>query len=76
MLEIKKLESEVKSVQFGYWDDEKDEFIPITNGDENGKIFGVSDFLIDSICGLVDRIGDSVHADLESLWGKIGEKKD
>lgn len=70
----KRILANVQDVQFGYWDNEAEEFIPITDdtvmGDAASRL-KCSPELIEAILFLVEHLTSSIHADLTDIWKRL-----
>jgi hypothetical protein len=63
--------SEVDSVQFGWWDDKNEDFIPLNDEDAVRDFLKHSDYrsrLIDAINMLAADIAEKVGEDLKDIW--------
>jgi hypothetical protein len=76
MRTVKKVETNIDDLAFGYWDMEGEEFIPI-NGmseaelDQAAKLLGCTKLLLDSLMMFSDSIRDSVAGDLKDIWRRV-----
>ncbi len=76
MRTVKKIETNIDDLQFGYWDVEGKEFIPI-NGmtDEElgcaATLLGCSPLMLDALMVFSDSISESVSGDLKDIWRMV-----
>lgn len=67
-----KVVMDVKSLQLGYWDDEKEDFIPIEDAtDEVVTLLAVSPAFLNVLITLVEDIKDKVGRDLADIWKRL-----
>jgi len=71
-----RIKSETRNLQFGYWDMEAEEFIPIAGmSDEERKqaaeLFGCSPTLVDALDMLAETIAETVGGDLHDIWKRL-----
>lgn len=68
--------SETQDLQFGYWDMEGEEFIPIEgmNDEERqraAELLGCSPVLLDALEMFAETIADRVGMDLRDIWKRL-----
>ena len=65
---------DIDSLVLGWWDEEKDEFIPILSQDEvqaASAILGCSEEMLDTLIMLTDSIKEVVGSDLRDIWKRL-----
>ena len=71
-----RVETELSRLEFGYWDLENDEFIPIRSEVDIVKaaeLFGVNPLLVEALITLIDGIKDFIGADLKDIWEIVAD---
>ena len=73
-----KIETRIDNLQFGYWDIESEEFIPISGMtdaelNEAAMPLGCTPLLLDALAILAESISESVAADLVDIWKRLEE---
>jgi hypothetical protein len=73
----KRIVAELDGLQFGYWDMENEEFVPIENmSTEEIRVvaekMGVKPLLLDTLSMFSDSIREMVGKDLEDIWERLG----
>ena len=74
----KKIVSHTLRVTFGYWDDESDDYVPISedNKAEVAHILGCSVQMVDALSLFACNLTTAIHEDLVDIWVKTpGEGK-
>ena len=71
-----KVTAEIDRLVFGYWDEDKEEFVELRTLDsskeaEIAEIFGCSPLLVDALIMLTEGIADAVGQDLKDIWKKL-----
>lgn len=62
-----------QDIQFGYWDAENEEFVPIESASpEFAAKLGCSELLLDTLVILVQDIKEKFGEDLKDIWRKVG----
>ena len=76
MRTVKKIETNIDDLRFGYWDVEGEEFIPV-NGMTNeelsqaAKLLGCSPLMLDALMMFSDGIREAVAIDLKDIWRMV-----
>ncbi len=68
--------AETDRIEFGYWDEENDTFVPLPADEENAEIaekFGCTPLLIDALIMLAADINQAVGEDLKDIWKRINK---
>jgi hypothetical protein len=78
MKTVTRIVTETEKVQFGFWDNEKDDFVPVDIGkvaDIQAAIghFGCSEELIDAIGSMFERLQEAICADLDDIWKRLDD---
>jgi len=78
MRKVTKIQMAVERLEFGFWDADNEEFVPIPSGDAAAykvatKKLGCSEEMIDALIILVDTIRGHVAEDLSDLWRRMDE---
>ncbi len=68
--------AEIDRLVFGYWDEDKEEFIELRTLDsskeaEIAEKFGCNPLLVDALIVLTEGIIDAVGQDLKDIWKKV-----
>ena len=68
--------TETESLQFGYWDPETEEFIPIDVGkqadiDLAAEALGCSKVLVETLGVLVESATELIAQDLSDIWKRL-----
>lgn len=61
---------------FGWWDAEKEQFIPIKSqdiGETERAVMGCSETLLEALIMLTESIKDTVGLDLRQIWRRLDE---
>ena len=71
-----RIKSETRNLQFGWWDMEAEEFIPIEGmSDEErnqaGELLGCSPVLLDALAMFAETITELVGGDLCDIWKRL-----
>ena len=71
-----KITSAIQDLQFGYWEMETEEFIPIAGMDEEerqraAELFGCSPVLVDALEMFAETVADVVGLDLRDIWKRL-----
>ena len=69
-----KVETLTSEIEFGYWNADTEEFIPVTpstNMESVAKLFDCSPLLVYALVILTESITDNVGADLRSIWKRL-----
>ena len=76
MRTVKKIETNIDDLQFGYWDMESEEFVPI-NGmsdaelNQAARLLGCTPLLLDALMVFNDSISESIAGDLKDIWRMV-----
>jgi len=78
MRTIIRIETETEEVQFGFWDPETNDFVPIDTtkvADLKAAVeyFGCSEEFIDALGAMFERLIEAVASDLEAIWKRLDE---
>lgn len=76
MRTVKKVETSIDDLQFGYWDVEDEEFIPIDGMTEKemghaAKLLGCSPLMLDALLLFSNSVRDSIAGDLKDIWRMV-----
>ena len=80
MRTVKTIETNIDDLQFGYWDVEGEEFIPI-NGmtdaemSQAAKLLGCSPLMLDALMLFGESVRDSIAGDLKDIWRMVDRRK-
>ena len=78
MRTVKTIETNIDDLQFGYWDMEGEEFIPIkgmseAESEQAARLLGCSPLMLDALMIFSDSVRDSIARDLEDIWRMVTE---
>lgn len=65
---------DIDSLVLGWWDEEKEKFIPITSqNDVEGAtvVLGCSEKMLDTLSILTESIRDAIGGDLRDIWKRL-----
>ena len=68
------IDTNFKKLQFGYWDEEKDKFIPVQNDEDIEKFcmkVNALELIVRGILMSFDQIESEVKADLKQIWERL-----
>ena len=76
MRTVKKFETNIDDLQFGYWDVESEEFVPINSMsdaelNQAARLLGCTSLLLDALMIFSANISESVSGDLEDIWRMV-----
>lgn len=76
MRTVKRIETNIDDLQFGYWDMEGEEFIPIDGMTEEemsqaAKLLGCSVLMLDALIMFSANVSESVAGDLKDIWRMV-----
>jgi len=74
MKTVTKVETSTSKIEFGYWNIDTEEFIPVTPSTDMeavAKLLDCSPLLAYALVILTESITESVGADLLSLWKRL-----
>ena len=68
------IDTNFKKLQFGYWDEEKDKFIPVQNDEDIEKFcmkVNALELIVRGILMSFDQIEGEIIADLKQIWERL-----
>ena len=68
------IDTTFKKLQFGYWDEEKDKFIPVQNDEDIEKFcmkVNALELIVRGILMSFDQIEGEIIADLKQIWERL-----
>jgi len=76
MRTVTKIKTNTDALQFGYWDADDKEFVPISGMNtrelkEAADILGCSPLLLDALAMMVETISQVVGDDLRDIWRRL-----
>ena len=76
MRTVKKIETNIDDLQFGYWDMESEEFVPISGMsdaelNQAARLLGCTPLLLDALMIFSANISESVAGDLKDIWRMV-----
>jgi hypothetical protein len=66
--------TKTENIQFGYWDEDADEFVAIEKTGQYAKALerlGCSEALLDAVISLTASIREIVSSDLADIWERL-----
>ena len=76
MRTVKKIETNIDDLAFGYWDMESEEFFPI-NGmtdeelNQAAKLLGCSPLMLNALMMFSDSLTEAIAGDLKDIWRMV-----
>ena len=67
---------DIDGLALGWWDEEKENFIPVKSQNDVEKaalVLGCSEKMVDTLGMLVESIKESVGGDLRDIWKRLDE---